>query len=79
MNSLSNLFGREPAMVLGFIQAAIVLVMAFGLKLSTEQVGAITAFAAVTLALVTRQSVVPVATVQDAGLNPNNLDEPRQV
>lgn len=56
---MSNLWGREPAMVLAFVQAVIVLAVAFGLKLSAEQTGAILALTAVILGLVTRSQVTP--------------------
>ena len=55
-----NLWGREPAMVLALVQAVIVLGVAFGLRLSPEQTGAILALTAVVLGLVTRSQVSPV-------------------
>jgi hypothetical protein len=78
MSNASNLWNREPALIVGLVQAALVLVIAFGLNLTNDQMAAILSFTAVLLAVVTRQSVVPVASVQDAGLNPNNLNAPRQ-
>ena len=56
---MGTIFGREPAMVLAVIQAAIALVIAFGLNLSNVQVGAIVAFSAVVLGLITRSQVTP--------------------
>jgi len=73
MNNLQNLWGREPAMVLGLIQAAIVLFMAFGLKLDVNQVGAIMAFVNILLAVITRSQVTPVSKIEDAGIDPNSL------
>ena len=61
MDSITNLFGREPAMVLAFVQAIIVLGVAFGLKLTPEQTGAILAVTAVLLGLLTRTKVTPTA------------------
>ena len=55
-----NLWGREPAMVLAFVQAVIVLGVSFGLKLSPEQTAAILAVTAVALGLLTRSQVTPV-------------------
>ena len=55
---------REPALVLGLVGALIALGAAFGLDLSKEQTGAITATVVAVLAVVTRQSVTPNATVQ---------------
>ncbi len=54
-----NLWGREPAMVLALVQAVIVLGVAFGLRLSPEQTGAILAVTAIVLGLITRQKVTP--------------------
>ena len=56
---MSTLWGREPAMVLALVQAVIVLGVAFGLKLSAEQTGAILAVTALVLGLVTRSQVSP--------------------
>jgi len=38
--------GREPAMVLALVQAVVALVVAFGLRLSADQIGAILAVTA---------------------------------
>lgn len=51
----------EPALVAGFVQAVLALVVAFGLDLSPEQIGAILAVTAAGLALFTRSRVSPVA------------------
>lgn len=51
---------NEPALALGFVQTVLGLVLAFGLDLSNEQVGAIMAVTAAALALVTRSQVTPV-------------------
>ena len=42
-----TIFGREPAMVLALVQAVIALVVAFGLSLAPDQIGAILAVTAV--------------------------------
>lgn len=49
----------EPALILGAVQAALVLVVSFGLPLSNEQMGAILALTAALLAIVTRAFVTP--------------------
>ncbi len=54
---MSNLWKREPAVIIGVLQAAIVLAIAFGLSLSVEQTEAILAFLAAITALITRQNV----------------------
>ena len=51
---------REPALVTGLLSALIALGTAFGLDLSAEQVGAITAVTVAVLAFVTRSQVTPV-------------------
>lgn len=65
MNSISNLWGREPAMVLAFVQAIIVLAVSFGLSLTPEQTGAILAVTAVALGLWTRSQVYSPASVNE--------------
>ena len=51
------LFNREPAMWMAVIQAGVALGISFGLGLSAEQVGTITALSAAILGLITRQVV----------------------
>lgn len=46
-------------MVLALVQCAIVLAVSFGLRLTPEQTGAILAFTAVVLGLLTRTQVSP--------------------
>lgn len=59
MNSISNLWGRNPAMVLAFVGAVIALGVSFGLNLTAEQTGAILAVVQITLGLITRSQVTP--------------------
>ena len=56
-----TIWGREPAMVLALVQAVIALVVAFGLNLAPDQIGAILAVTAVILGLITRSRVSPVS------------------
>ena len=58
---MTGLWGREPALILGAIQAILALVVSFGLDLSVEQTGAILAASAAILAVITRSQVSPVA------------------
>jgi len=58
---MKSIFNREPSLILGALQAILALVLAFGVDLSTEQVGAILAASAAVLAVVTRQAVSPVS------------------
>lgn len=57
------MFGKEPALILGFISAGIILAVGFGLKVSGEQINNIMLFAAATIALfggvATRSQVIP--------------------
>lgn len=48
-------------MVLALVQAVLALVVAFGLNLEPDQIGAILAITAVVLGLVTRSRVSPVS------------------
>lgn len=59
---MRNLWNREPALVLGAVQALVALAVAFGLHLTSEQVGAVMAAAAAVVALVTRRTVTSPAT-----------------
>lgn len=57
---MRTLWNREPAVILGALQAILALAVGFGLQLSAEQVTLITAAAAAIVALVTRTQVSPV-------------------
>lgn len=54
------MLGREPVLWLAALRALVVLVTAFGLQLSAEQVGAVYLVMETTLSLVARQRVTPV-------------------
>ena len=56
---MSNLWNREPAMILATLQAVIALALTFGVHLTVEQVGAIMAAVAAVLGLITRSQVTP--------------------
>lgn len=56
---MKSLWSREPAAILGALQAVIALAISFGLELSAEQVGAVVAATAAVLALITRSQVTP--------------------
>lgn len=51
---------NEPALVAGFLQALLALLLAFGVPLSDAQVGSILALSAAALAFVVRRKVTPV-------------------
>jgi cytochrome bd-type quinol oxidase subunit 2 len=59
MNSISNLWGRNPAMILALVGAVIALGVSFGLSLTAEQTGAILAVVQIVLGLITRSQVTP--------------------
>lgn len=56
---MKTLWGREPALILGLVQAAIALVVAFGLDLTAEQTAVTVAFTAAVLGVWTRAKVTP--------------------
>ncbi len=53
------MFGREPAVIMGVVQALLALGLSFGLKLEAEQVGAIMAAVAAVLSVIVRHQVTP--------------------
>ena len=57
--SILDRIRNEPALVAGVLQALLALLLAFGVPLSDEQVGAIVALSAAVLAVVVRQRVTP--------------------
>jgi hypothetical protein len=50
---------HEPVLILAAVQAAITLVVAFGLDLTSEQVGAIVTFTGAVLSVIARRKVTP--------------------
>ena len=67
MDKLVNLIEQEPALVIGFVDAALVLAVTFGIHISGDQKiavdGFLTAALAIAAALLTRSQVVPKANV----------------
>ena len=53
------LWKREPVLLMGAVQAFIGLLVAFGLHLSVEQVGALVTATGAVLSVVTRRYVAP--------------------
>ena len=60
---MKSLFKTEPALLLGLVNAVIVLVMAFGVQLTLEQTGAILALVNIALAIITRSQVTPISRI----------------
>ncbi len=56
---MSGLWGREPALILGLVNALIALAVGFGLPITAAQVGLVNAFVVAVIAFVTRQQVTP--------------------
>jgi pyrroline-5-carboxylate reductase len=63
MKQFEALWGREPAMVVAFIQALIAMGLAFGLNLSDEQFAAIITVTSLGVGLLTRSQVTPVVKI----------------
>jgi hypothetical protein len=61
------MWGREPAAILGAIQAGLALAIGFGFELTNEQMSLILAFSAAVFAVVTRSQVTSSATLEAAG------------
>ena len=59
MPGLANLLKNEPVLIVGLIQAVLGLLLAFGISVTDEQIGAIMAVTAVILAIVARILVTP--------------------
>lgn len=55
------MLGREPALWMGFVNAALAVAVGFGLNVTPEQVGLINAAVAALLSLITRSQVSPVS------------------
>lgn len=54
---MKKMISREPELVIGLVQAILALLLAFGVTMSQEQIGAILAVSAALLALVARRQV----------------------
>lgn len=54
------IFKREPALWLGLVNTVLALVLSFGIKLTSEQIGAILAVTSALFAVITRQAVTPI-------------------
>jgi len=66
----STLWGREPALILAVVQAAIALAVGFGLNLTAEQVSLITALVAAVIGVLIRRQVWSPASVQEIADDP---------
>lgn len=62
---IARLLTREPALIAGAVGALLMVGVAFGLDLSGEQVGALSAAVAAVWAVVVRSAVVPTPKVEE--------------
>lgn len=65
MSGLQKLWGREPVMVLAFIDAIIVMLIAFGLTITPDQKSSIDVVLVLLIGLITRSQVYPVSKVEN--------------
>jgi xanthosine utilization system XapX-like protein len=65
VTGLSTLYGRQPVLVLAFVQASLAMLMGFGLHLTGDQVALVLAFTAALLGILTQTQVTPMATLPD--------------
>lgn len=63
MNGLTNLWGRQPVLILAFVQASLALIMGFGVHLTGDQVALVMAFFAALLGVLAQTQVTPMATL----------------
>lgn len=59
------ILGREPALLLGLVQAGLSLAIGFGLNLTGDQVALIMAFTSALFAVIVRQNVTPNVSLSD--------------
>ena len=71
-----KLWRQEPTLVVAAVQTLLALAIAFGLHLSSVQVGAILAALAAILGLVTRSQVSSVAALKELAANPTEVTPP---
>ena len=60
---MGTIWGREPALILAAVQAAIALAVGFGLSWTAEQVSLVLAFTAAVLGVIARRAVTSPATL----------------
>lgn len=54
------MFGREPALILGAVNALLAAAVGFGLDITPDQVGLVNAAVAAIVSVIVRQQVSPV-------------------
>jgi len=68
-----QMLAKEPALIVGFLEAVLALAVAFGLDLDAGQVGAIMSVVTASLALLLRQAVVAPATIAQSADVPQTV------
>lgn len=79
MNEILNRLRNEPVLVTTLVQAALTLLVVFGLNLSTEQNVAILGVTTALLTIFARSKVTPVETVSEKSIivdRGENIDHP---
>lgn len=54
-----NIWGREPALILGLVQAGLAMAVGFGLNLDGQQVALVMTFAAAVVSVIVRRKITP--------------------
>ena len=62
---MTSLWGREPAVIVAFVEAVLVLAIAFGFDLTAEQLAAIVTVATLALGVLVRSQVTPAGVGDD--------------
>ena len=57
---MGNIWDREPALILGAVNALLALAIGFGLPVTVEQASLVNAAAAAVLSVIVRSQVTPV-------------------
>jgi len=57
---MGNIWDREPALILGAVNAVLALAIGFGLPVTVEQASLVNAAAAAVLSVIVRSQVTPV-------------------
>lgn len=62
---MTNLWGRQPTLILALVNSAIALAVGFGAHITTMQFGLLMAFTSTLLGVLTNTQVTPMATLPD--------------
>ncbi len=62
---MTNLWGRQPAMILALVNSAIALAVGFGAHITMQQFALLMTFSSMLLGVLTNTQVTPMATLPD--------------